>query len=260
MPSSLVVGCGFVGRELARRLVARGDDVVAVSRSGVSIPGVESLERDVTDSGLDLPAADRVFYLVSAGARSPEAYRSVYVDGLEHTIEAAVDETTALVYGSSTGVYETDDGSWVDEETPLEPRSDRSRVLLEAEDVARAAGGTAVRFGGLYGPGRLSPGRYLEDARVTSGYVNLVHRDDAAAALLVAADGDHDCYVAVDDEPAHRHEVARWLADYTGRPAGELVDDVEGSNKRCANDRLRAAGWDPTYPTFREGFAAVLGS
>ncbi len=29
-------------------------------------------------------------------------------------------------------------------------------------------------------------------------------------------------------------------------------------NRRVRNDRLRALGWAPRYPTYREGLAAVL--
>ena len=254
--TSLIVGCGYVGTALARARVAAGDDVVAVSRSGVAIDGVESIERDVTDPDLSLPAADRVYYLVGAGSRDLDAYRAAYVTGLEHTIAACPDAD--LVYASSTGVYDVTDGSWVDEETPLDRDSERGRVLAAAEDVARAAGGTVVRFSGLYGPDRLVGDRYLDGARVPAGYLNLLHRDDAASALVAAAGGDRDCYLAVDDEPVHRHELSRWLAAFTGRDPGTLVDEVERSNKRCSNERLKETGWEPTYPTYREGYAAIL--
>lgn len=258
MTASLIVGCGYVGTALARRLVDDGEEVYAVTRSGVSIEGVESLRRDVTRPPLDLPEADRVYYLVSADSRDVPAYRDAYVRGLSHAIEAAVDDGTELVYASSTGVYETLDGSWVDEETPIAPTSGRSRVLLEAEAVARRAGGTAVRLAGLYGPGRVGVDRYLDGARVPSGHLNLVHRDDAARALEYAAGGPHDRYLAVDDEPVARHELARWLAGWTGREVGELVDEVGRSDKRCSNGRLRGEGWVPEYPTYREGYADAL--
>lgn len=258
MTTSLIVGCGYVGGALASQLGERDDAVYAVTRSGVSIDGVESLERDVTDPAVQLPDTDRVFYLVSPDSRTPSDYESAYVDGLRHTITTAVGDRTTLVYGSSTGVYETTDGSWVDETTPIEPTTDRTRILHEAERVARGAGGTVVRFGGLYGPGRIATDRYLEDARVPAGYLNLLHRDDAARALLAAADGASQLYVAVDDEPVHRHDLARWLAATLDRPCGELVDAVEGSNKRCANARLRDDGWALDYPTYREGYSAVL--
>jgi hypothetical protein len=131
-------------------------------------------------------------------------------------------------------------------------------VLRDAEEVARAAGATVVRFAGLYGPDRLGLDRYLDGARVPAGHLNLLHRDDAATALVTALAGDRNLYLAADDEPVHRHDLSRWLADRTGRDAGRLVSETARSDKRCANDRLLSEGWDLRYPTFREGYDAVL--
>jgi nucleoside-diphosphate-sugar epimerase len=253
---NLIVGCGFVGTRLARVLVERGEDVVAVTRSGVSIEGVESIERDVTDDALELPETDRVFYLLSAGGRDVDAYRSAYVEGLQNTLDATGD--ASLVYSSSTGVYETEDGSWVDEETTIEPTKERTRVLLRAEEVARDAGGTVVRFGGLYGEGRIGVERYVGDVTVKSGYLNLIRGEDAATALLSADEGDEDLYVAVDNESVHKHDLARWMAEQTGRTVGNLVDETRTPNKRCSNEHLRSTGWTPEYPTYREGYAPLL--
>jgi len=256
---NLIVGCGFVGSRLARVLVERGEDIVAVTRSGVSIEGVESIERDVTDDALELPDADRVFYLVSAGGRDVDAYRKAYVEGMRNTLDALdATEDVSLVYSSSTGVYETDDGSWVDEETKIEPTKERTRVLLRAEDVARENGGTAVRFGGLYGEGRVGVDRYLGDVTVKAGYLNLIRGEDAATALLSADEGNDNLYVAVDNEPVHRHDLARWMAEETGRSVGNLVKETRKPNKRCSNQRLRSTGWEPEYPTYREGYAPLL--
>ena len=253
---NVIVGCGFVGTRLARNLIEDGQNVVAVTRSGISIEGVESIERDVTDDDLELPDADRIFYLVSAGGRDADAYRAAYVDGLRNTL-ATTD--APLVYSSSTGVYETDDGSWVDEETRVEPTTERTRVLLRAEELVRERDdGTVVRFGGLYGPGRIGVERYLGDTTVKAGYLNLIRGVDAASALLAAHEGDDDLYVAVDDEPVDRHELARWMSERVGRPHGELVDETRSPNKRCSNERLRSTGWTPEYPTYREGYVSLL--
>ena len=255
-----IVGCGYVGKELARRRVEEGDEVYGVTRSGVDIEGVESLERDVSES-YELPDADRVFYLVGSDSRDEEGYREAYVEGVRNTLEATDDETP-LVYSSSTGVYDATDGSWVDEETDLrtDEATGRRKILIEAEREVLGAdrGTTVVRFAGLYGEGRFWADKYLGDSEVKSGYTNLLRREDAATALFAAHEGPDDVYLAVDDEPVHRHDLARWIADRTGRDHGELVDEPSRTNKRCSNDRLRSTGWEPEYPTYREGLQSLL--
>lgn len=266
MYDAIVVGPGYVGGRLCQRLVADGLDVAAVSRSGTAPDGpgdgtVDALARDVAADGLDLPDADAVYYLVSADDRTPAAYRRAYVAGLRNVVEvtgAGSSDGPDLVYASSTGVYGVSDGSWVDEDTPPEPGSATGEVLVQAEAVARDAGGTVVRLSGLYGPNRTGIERYLGDATVKWGYTNRIHREDAAGAMRAARRADGDLFVAVDDEPVDRHDLARWLGDHTGRPHGELVDERARTHKRCRNDGLRATGWEPAYPTFREGYRAIL--
>ncbi|MDY6775890.1 MAG: NAD-dependent epimerase/dehydratase family protein [Halobacteria archaeon] len=268
MTVSTVVGVGYVGEVLARRLSDRGHDVYGVSRSGVDIDGVESIKADVTSSDLTLPDSDYVFYLVSAGSRDTDDYREAYVEGQRNVIDV-IDSDSTLIYSSSTGVYETTDGSRVDETTEIEGETRKTRVLLEAEELTRQNSGTVVRFAGLYGPGRYGLDRYLADegtdtteteteTTVPAGYLNLLHRQDAARALehvAIRDEADDDLYLACDDEPVERHELARWLAEKTGRETGRLVDETKGSNKRCSNDRLRSTGWEPEYSTFRDGYS-----
>ncbi|WP_435074973.1 NAD-dependent epimerase/dehydratase family protein [Halorubrum sp. HHNYT27] len=299
----VVVGCGYVGLELAAQLATRGHAVTGVRRSdagldaiaevGEQIDGdgggsVDAVRADVTDpSSLDaLPDADAVVFAASSGGRGAEAAREVYVDGLRNVIEAYAGRPSTpdrLVYTSSTGVYGDHDGGWVDEETPIDPTTDKTRVLAEAEriglETAADAGidGTVARFAGLYGPDRYRLDRYLTGP-VTAGYLNMVHRDDAAGAvrhLLEADRGRGETVVVVDDEPVDKHTFADWLADECGVPrpakqskderiaAGDLSAAAERrirTSKRCSNDRLRALGYRFAYPTFREGYRDAVQS
>jgi len=210
----------------------------------------------------------------------------VYVDGLGNVIAAYGERSSVpdrLVYTSSTGVYGDHDGAWVDEETPIDPTTEKTRVLAEAERVALEAAadvgidGTVARFAGLYGPDRYRLERYL-DGPVTAGYLNMIHRDDAAGAIRHLLETDRargEAVVVVDDEPVDKHAFADWLADACGVPrppkrskderiaAGDLSAAAERrirTSKRCSNDRLRALGYECSYPTFREGYRDAVRS
>ena len=286
-----IVGCGYVGIELGRKLRDCGDVVAGVRRSddglaAVAEAGLQPVRADVTDpeSLEELPDADAVVFAASSGGRGADAARRVYVEGLEATIEeygCRHSSPDRLVYTSSTGVYGDHDGAWVDETTPLEPTGERGRILQEAEQIAleataeRGTCGTVARFAGLYGPGRYRLERYLEGP-VTEGYLNMLHRDDAAGAvafLLTEDLASGDVVTVVDDEPVDRWTFADWLARECGvdppakRTVEERLAEAEltesrrrriSANKRCSNDRLRELGYEFDYPTFREGYRAAV--
>ena len=285
----VIVGCGYVGLELAEQLAERGHDVAGVRRSDAGLAAIEAVDARVDAVGADatdpeslaaLPDADAVVFAASSGGRGAEAARSVYVDGLTNVIEEYGTREAApdrLVYTSSTGVYGDHDGGWVDEETAIDPTTEKTRVLAEAERVALETAdefgidGTVARFAGLYGPGRYRLDRYL-NGPVTAGFLNMVHRDDAAGAVRYLLEADvarGEPVVVVDDEPVDKHAFADWLADECGvarpekRSKAERIADGDLSaaaerrirtSKRCANDRLRALGYEFSYPTFREGY------
>ncbi|WP_335999883.1 SDR family oxidoreductase [Halorientalis halophila] len=285
-----ILGCGYVGLELGRQLAA-DHDVIGVRRSDAGIEaieaaGFESVRADVTDPDelTRVPDADAVVFAASSGGRGADAAREIYVDGLRTAIDAFGTRDQApdrLIYTSSTGVYGDHDGDWVDEETPLDPTTPKTEVLVEAEriaiDVAAEYGidGTVARFAGLYGPDRYRLGRYV-DGPVTEGYLNMVHRDDAAGVVRYLLERDAargEPVLVVDDEPVSKWEFADWLAAECGVPdppkrtkAERLADDslsdaarrrIETS-KRCSNDRLRELGYEFAYPTYREGYRAAV--
>ena len=291
MARVVVVGCGYVGLELGRQLGDAGHDVVGVRRSdagldAVAAAGLEPCRADATDpaSLAALPDAEWVVFAASSGGRGADAARAVYIEGLRNVVAEYAGRASPpdrLVYTSSTGVYGDHDGAFVDEGTPIDPRTEKTRVLAEAErvaiDDAADAGidGTVARFAGLYGPDRYRLDRYLKGP-VTEGYLNMVHRDDAAGAVAFCLDADaarSEVVVVVDDEPVDKWVFADWLAAECGvdappkRTAAERFADPELSaaarrrietSKRCANDRLRSLGYDLAYPTYREGYRAAI--
>lgn len=289
MARILVAGCGYVGSELARRLVADGHVAFGLRRSAGPLPeGVQAIAADLCDRAalqdalaeVEHGGIDAVVYAAAADRGDDEAYRRAYVEGLANVLawaEAQGMRPPRVLFTSSTAVYAQQDGSWVDEDSPTEPTHFSGTRMLEAERLVAGSGGVALRLGGIYGPGRtrLIDGVRAGRATLHPGpprYTNRIHRDDAAGALrhlvgcaLAGATLD-PVYVGVDDDPADEAEVLRWLAQRLGVPPPPVAaeDDApparaRGGNKRCRNARLRATGYAFSYPTFRDGYAALLG-
>ena len=291
MARVVILGCGYIGLELGQQLATAGHDVTGVRRSEAGQQAIEAAgfsphQADLTDPAArnDLPAADWVVFAASSGGRDANAAREIYVDALNGVVEqygSRASPPDRLIYTSSTGVYGDHDGGWVDEDTPLDPTTDKTAVLAEAERLAREKAathgidGTVARFSGLYGPDRYRLDRYLEGP-VTAGYLNMVHRVDAAGAVAFLLTEDRargEIVLVTDDEPADKWAFADWLAEECGTPkppkqtkaerlAAETLSDAGRrrvlTSKRCTNDYLHELGYEFTFPTFREGYQNAI--
>ena len=277
MSRVLIAGCGDVGTALGLALGERGHDVLGARRSAHLLPApLRPLALDLTDTRAierAVPAVDIVVYAVAAGRRDEGAYRRAYVDGvtaLLEVLEARADPPRRVFFVSSTSVYGERGGAWIDESAPVAPRGFAGESLAAGERrmLASPIPATVVRFAGIYGPGR---GWMIERARAGGScagdppkFTNRIHRDDCAGVLahLVECDRVDDAYIGVDDAPVEECEVLEWLAARLGAPAprrvGAGAGESRASGKRCSNARLRASGFHFRYPTFREGYAAVL--
>ena len=272
---ALIAGAGYVGAALAQGLAAAGHEVVLLRRSEMPPPpGGRAFRADLTAPGaLDaLPATDLAFYTAAADERSDDAYRRAYVEGVARLIERLARQPAPprrLLFTSSTAVYGQQDGEWVDESSATEPADFGGRRLLEGEALVRAAPfpGTVLRLGGIYGPGRSS---LIERARSGAAggptFTNRIHRDDAAGALahLARLPAAAPCYVGVDSEPATEADVLDWLARRLGAPAASAPSAAPPAprrargSKRCRNALLLASGYRFRYPSYREGYEALL--
>lgn len=279
VPSVLIIGCGDVGGRLARQLLALNWQVHGMRRQVARLPqGVLPVAGDLAveqcPAGWPQGPIDYVVYCVAASQHDEAGYQAAYVDGLTRVVAWLKDNRQApqrLVFVSSSSVYAQSGGEWIDEYSPTEPTGYSGRLMLQAEQVARVSGwpATIVRLTGIYGPGRE---RLLEQVR--QGYRvahepalfgNRIHSDDAAGLLAFLLQQDvqgepvASCYLGVDDKPAPLAEVVEWLRARLGVQGwAEEASVRRNGNKRCSNARARALGWVPQYPSYREGYEAIL--
>lgn len=277
MARVLIAGCGYVGAELGSRLAAAGHAVWGMKRRPVGLPsGVRPVAADLTNPGSlgNLPSdLDVVVYAASADSFAEDAYRRAYVDGPRHLLAALATQGQSprrVLLVSSTSVYGQRRGEWVDEDSPTEPAGFNGRLVLEGEEAVRGGPfpATVVRFGGLYGPGRVLFVGALRAGTATCSEsppacVNLVHRDDGAGALahLSFLPDAAPVYIVVDSCPAERCELLRWLAARLGLPPPAVVDAGPGPRgqgfKRCSSRRLLGSGYELAYPSYVDGFSAL---
>ena len=277
--SALIVGCGDVGGRLGQLLLEENWQVSGLRRSVGELPeGIRPIQADLSEAACPdawpKKSPDYVVYCVAASQHDEAGYQAAYVDGLRNVLrwlEEKGQQPRRLLFVSSSSVYGQHGGEWVDESSATEPAGYSGRIMLEAERLALDSGfpGTWVRLTGIYGPGRewllsqVRQGyRVAEDPPL---YGNRIHAQDAAGllAFLLQADARgvdlDDGYIGVDDAPAPLAEVVGWLREYMGVTQWSDQQRVRRTgSKRCSNARARALGWAPQYPTYKEGYAAIL--
>ena len=253
----LLIGYGYLGQAVTREFRDHGWDVSTVSLSG----GDGSIACDIGDAEAvkNLPPADFIVHCAASGRGGAEAYQHVYVDGCRNLTTAF--PGTPLLFTSSTSVYAQTDGSLVTEESPAIPNRDTGALLLAAEQITLAAGGAVARLAGIYGPGRsVILKKFLsgeagieEDGR---RFLNQIHRDDAARAIFhLATTRTTGVFNVSDSTPLSQLGCYEKLSEIFSRPLPpsgprDLNRKRGWTHKQVSNERLRATGWQPRFPSF----------
>ena len=289
-------GTGALGRRAVPRLLDAGHEVVAVSRSDasdrwLSERGAKPVRLDVFDTGAAraLAASHDVGVVANLATSIPVGNAALRMGAWETNSRLRRDASRALamaandvgarfVQESFAPTYPDRGDAWIDEDVPLEPYA-QTMTVPDAEASARsitAAGGTGVvlRFGLFYDAGASAAvlamarrGRLMLPGSPT-GYVSMIHLEDAGAAVVAALSVPAGTYNVVEDEPATRSEHAEILGELLGRPrirplpaplARLRLLRVLARSHRIANGRLkRVSDWTPVYPNPRAGWQQIV--
>jgi nucleoside-diphosphate-sugar epimerase len=264
------VVCDVFDREaLGEAVKAAGPEVV--------VNQLTSLPEDFNPKKIDYAPTNRV---------REEGGGNLMAAALAAGVRRYVTQSIAFIYAP--------EGDWVkDEEArPFEdappPFDEGERAMLAHEcEVLGTDGieGLVLRYGQFYGPGTYyTPGsgsiarrvekRMLPIIGPGTGMASFVHVEDAASATVAALDrGASGIYNIADDEPAPAREwlpiyalalgakrprrVPVWLARLVG---GKMAVQFGVHLRGAANAKAkRELGWQPHYPSWRQGFRDAPG-
>ncbi len=286
MNPPLIVGCGYTGLRLGRRLAELGLAPAGTTRSPergelLEASGIRPLVGDLGERDM-LLQIDRlgpgvVFYFVPPVTGGADPLLGV----LRATARAPLE---GFIYASSTSVYGDRNGDWVDETTMPEPEGEGPEARLAAERTVFAAGWEhqtptrICRITGIYGPGRtlksvLERREYVL-IRGRDTWVNRIHVEDLVSGLIAAwrRGGDSRVYNLGDGQPHRASDFAFRAADLHGLPRPVWIEEEE-ARERFGEDRLRRKlgskrvrsarltdelGVELRYPSFRVGLPAAI--
>jgi nucleoside-diphosphate-sugar epimerase len=266
----------------ARPVVVDALDPEAVAQA-VAEAEPEAVIHQLTaiDAGSISRSVDKVFTLTNR----------LRTEGTDHLLAAAraVGAKRFIAQSFAGWPFERTGGPVKTEEDPLQASPPKSvaqtlgaiRYLEGTVTGADEIDGLVLRYGGFYGPGtslgvnpdgeqtKMIRKRRFPVVGNGAGIWSLVHIQDAASATVAAVErGEPSLYNVVDDEPVPvsvflpelaeaigakppRH-LPRWLGRLlAGEGMTIMMTEVRGASNAKAKREL---GWEPRYPSWRQGF------
>lgn len=283
--STFIIGCGYVGTQLAQHLIARQQFVYALSHSPNNQQTLQKHGVQVSYGDLDqvdnlpllLPQPDMLlYYFVPPPSQGQSDTR------MAHFLSHLTTTPQRIVLISTTGVYGDCQGAWIDETQPINPLAARAKRRVDAEQRLqiwadeRGIPLLILRVPGIYGAERLPLARLQKGtpvlAAAISPYSNRVHVADLVQACIAAGEcGAAGIYNICDGNPTTMTDYFNQVADAYKLPRPPTLTHAEAQqqlspemlsylaeSKRIHNDKMRnELGVQVQYPTLTAGLQAI---
>lgn len=289
----VIIGCGYIGKLVARHYQSLGQPVSALVRSPESAErlqseGIKAVPRDLSkpvDLGLQTGDAELFVLMPPPAQGTTDLHMQHLLEALDRSAEPNLNGQPApphrIVYISTTGVYGDCNGQWVDEHSPVNPQVDRAHRRYDAEQQLQAwaksrhVDAIIVRVAGIYGPGKLPLKRLAQQQPVIreseAPFTNRIHAHDLVSLLIAAMQRGQAgaIYHGCDGQPGTMTDYFKQVAAAAGLPAPAEISLAEGQTQLSAgmmsymreSRRLRNAftlqqlGLSLQYPSLEAGLA-----
>lgn len=284
--STIIFGCGDVGRRIAKQLISSGVDAHDIQAYVNSVESAERAARlrvlalrvDLDDPQRDMRICDgaQLYYTVPPQKSGSIDQRS---RALLELFEVTEIKPAKVVLISTTGVYGDCKGEWVTEVSSTQPQTARGKRRLDSEQAWLTWGKVSkvpvvvLRVPGIYAFSRLPRERLLKRTPVVNpeecGFTNRIHADDLAGfcvtAMKSAAAGE--IYNATDGHPGKISEYLQVAAHVLGMEPLPQISMQEaqaqlsagmlsylGESRKISNQKIRdELGVKLRYPDFKVG-------
>ncbi|MBX4940116.1 SDR family oxidoreductase [Rhizobium binae] len=278
----MIFGCGFSGTAIAKAFAGEGVRVSGTTRSAEKMEalrraGIEAFlfDGETIEEELVRALADATHLVQSiAPGKADPLLRLLDEDGAR-----LLPRLEWIGYLSTVGVYGDHKGAWINEETPCVPVSGRSKERLEAEEgwlamgARRGVPAAVLRLSGIYGPGRnafcnLERGTARRLIKKDQVFNRIRVEDIGAATRFLSERGLGGIYNVTDDRPGPPQDVIVEAARLMGiEPPPEqafetaqltpMARSFYGENKRVSNAKLKAAGFEFSFPEYPMSLAQL---
>jgi len=284
----VIVGCGDIGKRVAKIWKNTGKTVYAVTRSAGNLEKLKEqqlqahqLDLDNIDEKKLPPCQDALLYYFAPPPR--QGIQDTRIANFLKKLDTSK-LPNHIVYISTSGVYGDQQGKLIDETTPVNPQVERAKRRYFAEQALAQWAQThnvmltLLRVGGIYGPGRLPLQRLKDQVPMLhenlSPQTNRIHADDLAQVCVATAAQTtaKEIYNVSDGTNSNMTEYFNTIADFCNLPRPPLVDWDEAKktiskgmlsylneSRRMDNSKMiNNLKITLQYPTLKEGLKNCL--
>lgn len=207
-----ILGCGWLGFPLAKKLIEKGNSIKGSTTSEDKLPILENagispflvilsdpeasgegmLESESISKNITNFLAESEILIIDIPpklrAENPDSEKKVFVEKIKNLIPLIEKSTVKKVlFVSSTSVY-GDDNDFISEETNPNPKTESGKQLVLVENLLQKNQNfetTILRFGGLIGEDR-HPVKFLsgkENLENPDTPINLIHLKDCISII-----------------------------------------------------------------------------
>jgi nucleoside-diphosphate-sugar epimerase len=268
--NTLILGCGYVGSEVARLWHNEGDRVTVTTTTPEKVAQLSSIAHQVAIvEGNDLKAIaevikDREIVLLSVAAKRKDTYRQSYLETAKNLVTALQTNNSVkqIIYTGSYAVLGDRKGEWTDETIATNPVTENGQILVETEEILLAVSSPKLkvcilRLAGIYGQGRELIKIFRSWAGTTrpgagDDYTNWIHLEDIVNAIEVARKNQLDgIYNLASDECLTTSEFFQRLFTTHNLPNvtwDTTQKSIRPYNTRLSNQKIKEAGMQFIYP------------
>ena len=231
-----IIGCGYVGKLLARQLLNKHLLVTGIVSSDASL--AECNAKNIVCKLINLDKSVPEMNLTGQGViyLAPPP-RSGKLDTRITNFLRAIDnhKPEKFVLISTTGVYGDCNGAWIDEATPLNPTAERAHRRVNAEQQVQQFCSrlnlplVILRVAGIYGPGKLPVERIKSGQPIVnqqdSPFTNRIHANDLVTVCEIALLNTNisGVYNVTDGHPGTMYEYFTGVAAALNLPAPPAI-------------------------------------
>ena len=258
-----ILGCGWLGTALGRKLMTQGYNVKGSTATAESYVQLETTGIDTYHLKVE-PEQVIVDYTHFFNADAlvvcfpPKRNENVTEEFPKQIKQVArlIEEVKVpkVLFVSSTSVYESTNKE-VSEGEEGNPEKPSGKAILEAEKILtefQDVQTTVVRFGGLIGYER-NPARFLSGKKDVPGNVpvNLIHRNDAVNILtdIIQKNVWGEVFNACSPQHPTKKEFYAKAAEISEKPVPDFSDKSENHKVVNSDKLINRLGYSFEYPS-----------